>query len=152
MWSDVNKEYVKELVLTNRSEYPYYIAVTCSYWGTYYDYNRPTFKVYFSKEPITADGLYNYVFEDTAVVYSVIGGNANNNSNECRVQTSTYNGTLNIDDYEFVYTNAEFETNTVQPDILSTNLVTQSHFDGVSLILLGILLGTIVAKIVKGKY
>ena len=151
MWSEVNKEYVEELILTNRSEYPYYVATTCTYWGSYSDYNRPAFKVYFSKNPITANGLYNFVFKDTAVVYSVISNNANTNSNNARVQISKINGSITIDEFEFVYTNAEFKTETIQPDILSTNLVTQSHFDGVSLILITILLGTIVAKLVKGK-
>lgn len=151
MWSEVNKEYVKELIITNRNEYPYYVATTCTYWGSYSDYNRPAFKVYFSKEPITANGLYNFVFKDPAVVYSVISNNANTNSNNARVQIGSFSGSLNVDEYEFVYTNAQFNTVSIQPDILSTNLVTQSHFDGVSLILITILLGTIVAKLVKGK-
>lgn len=151
MWSEVNKEYVKELILSNRSEYPYYIATTCTYWGSYNDYNRPSFKVYFSKEPITANGFYNFVFKDTALVYSVISNNGSVNSNNARVQISKINGSIMIDEFEFVYTNAEFKTESIQPDILSTNLVTQSHFDGVSLILITILLGMIVVKLVKGK-
>lgn len=151
MWSEVNKDYVEELILTNRSEYPYYVATTCTYWGSYNDYNRPSFKVYFSKEPITANGLYNFLFKDTAVVYSVISNNANTNSNNARVQIGSISGSLVVDEYEFVYTNAQFNTVSIQPDILSTNLVTQSHFDGVSLILITILLSLIVAKLLKGK-
>lgn len=152
MWSEVNKEYVKELVISNRNEYPYYLAVTSTNYSSYSDYNHASFKVYFSKKPIKADGLYNYVFEDSAVVYSVISNNASSNSLDPRVQTTSYRGNLAINKYEFVYTNAEFKTESIQPDILSTNLVSQSHFDGVSLILICIFLSMIVAKIVKGKF
>lgn len=61
MWSDSYRDYVKQLVITNRDEYPYYIAHTCSYWGISNSSSYPSFKVYLSKEPITASGLYNYV-------------------------------------------------------------------------------------------
>lgn len=149
MWNDSYRDYVKQLVLSNRNEYPYYIAHTCTYWGINNSGSYPTFKVYFSKEPFTASGLYSYVCPSDTVVYSVVGGSANTNYHNARVSTSSYNGTLKIDEYEFVYTNAEFTGSTIQPDILASADISQSHFDGVSLILLAVLLASVVAKLIK---
>lgn len=149
MWSEVNNKYVEQLVISNRGEYPYYVAHTCTYWGVSSTANRPSFKVYFSKEPITANGLYSYVFTDTYVCYSVISSNANINYNDNRVSTSTGTGTVIIDDYEFVYSNAEYSGETIQPDITATNGVQQSHFDAVGLILLTVLLATVVTRLIR---
>lgn len=150
MWSEINNEYVKSLIISNRGEYPYYVAHTCTYWGSYSTADKPSFKVYFSKEPITANGRYSYVFADSVVCYSVISSNASSNYNSERVSTSTVNGTVTIDDYEFIYTNAEFNGETLQPDITASLGVQQSHFDGVSLILLVVLLGSVVFRLIRG--
>lgn len=149
MWSDSYKEYVKSLVESNRGEYPYYVAHTCTYWGYDSFADMPSFKVYFSKDPITATDIYTYILSDNSMVYSVIGSNASRNYSDQRVTTSSYSGTLVINDYEFIYSNAEYITRSIQPDILATTNVTQSHFDGVSLIILAVLLGTIVARLVR---
>lgn len=149
MWSDSYKEYVKSLVESNRGEYPYYVAHTCTYWGVSNSSSLPSFKVYFSKDPITATDIYTYVLSDNSMVYSVVGGNATSNYHNQRVTTSSYSGTLVINDYEFIYSNAEYSTRSIQPDILATTNVTQSHFDGVSLIILAVLLGTIVSRLVR---
>lgn len=149
MWSDSYRDYVKQLAESNRGEYPYYIAHTCTYWGVNNSSAYPSFKVYFSKEPITATDLYTYVLPSNSLVYSVIGGSANNNYHSQRVSTSQYSGRLVVDDYEFIYSNAEYNTNAVQPDILSTVNVSQAHFDGVSLILLIVLLTSVVVKLIR---
>ena len=149
MWSDSYKEYVKSLVESNRGEYPYYVAHTCTYWGVSNSSSLPSFKVYFSKDPITATDIYTYVLSDNSMVYSVVGGNATSNYHNQRVTISSYSGTLVINDYEFIYSNAEYSTRSIQPDILATTNVTQSHFDGVSLIILAVLLGTIVSRLVR---
>lgn len=149
MWSDSYRDYVKQLVITNRDEYPYYIAHTCTYWGISNSYSYPSFKVYLSKKPITANGLYNYVLPSDTLVYSVIGGNANGNYHSDRVTTTVTKGNLAIDEYEFVYSNAEYTTATVQPDILASTDVSQSHFDGVSLVILIVLLASIVFKFIR---
>lgn len=149
MWSDTNNKYVEQLVKSNYKDYPFYVAHTCTYWGTSGTYNRPSFKVYFSKEPITANGRYSYVFKDTYVCYSVIAGNASSNYNGSRVSISQGTGTVVIDDYEFIYSNAEFTGETIQPDIMASTDVQQSHFDGVSLILLTVLLATVVARLIR---
>lgn len=149
MWSTANENYVKFLVESNRKEYPYYIAHTCTYWNVSGSSAYPSFKVYFSKEPITASGLYSYVLPSNTVVYSVISGNANSNYHDARVTTNVTSGNLRLDNYEFVYTNAEFSGSTIQPDILATTQVTQSHFDGVSLILLVVLLVSAVVRFIR---
>lgn len=149
MWSDSNRDYVKQLVESNRKEYPYYVAHTCTYWDVTNSSALPAFKVYFSKEPITASSQYNYKISADSLCYSVVSSNANRNYHDQRVTVSTFGGNLTINDYEFVYSNAEYSAVTIQPDILSTTEVTQSHFDGVSLIIICILLGTIVARLMK---
>lgn len=150
MWSDSYRDYVAAMVKSNRGEYPYYIAHTCTYWGISNSGSYPAFKIYFSKEPITANGLYNYVLPSDTLVYSVIGGNANNNYHNARVTATVTRGNLKIEDYEFVYTNAESTIATIQPDILADTNVTQSHFDGVSLVLLIVVLASVVVKLIRG--
>lgn len=149
MWSDSNRDYVKQLVETMHKEYPYYVAHTCTYWGISNSAAYPTFKVYFSKEPIEATGLCSYQLPAKSIVYNIRAGNANSNYQDERVTVYSAGGTLSINDYEFIYTNAEFTGSTVQPDILATSDVTQSHFDGVSLILLSVLLGAVVVKLIR---
>lgn len=149
MWSDSYRDYVLQLVESNRGEYPYYIAHTCTYWGINNTSSLPAFKVYFSKQPITATGLYSYVLPSDSMVYSVVGGSANNNYHSQRVTTSQYSGRLDVDNFEFIYSNAEYSSNSIQPDILATNNVSQAHFDGVSLILLIVLLTSVVVKLIR---
>lgn len=149
MWSDSYRDYVKQLVITNRDEYPYYIAHTCTYWGISNSSSYPSFKVYLSKEPISASGLYNYVLPDDTLVYSIVGSNANSNHYNDRVTTTVTKGNLAIDEFEFVYSNAEYSTSTVQPDILASTDVSQSHFDGVGLVILIVLLASIVFKLMR---
>lgn len=151
MWTQQNKEFVKELVISNHKEYPYYVAHTCTYWGNGSTYGRPTIKIYFSKEPIVATNLYNYSLSGDCKLYSINANNANQNSNEARMSVTNYTaGTVKIDDYEFIYTNAQSSATTIQPDITASYDVTQHHFDGVSLVLLAVILGCIVIKIMKG--
>ena len=55
MWTDVSTNYVKDLVLSNHNEYPYYMAQTVTTVGSSgTNYNAVTIKVYFSKEHIKA--------------------------------------------------------------------------------------------------
>lgn len=149
MWSDSNRDYVKQLIMSNRKEYPYYVAHTCTYWDVSNSSALPAFKVYFSKEPITAGSLYNYKIPANSLCYSVVSGNANRNYHDNRVTVNTFGGNLTVNDYEFIYSNAEYSAVTIQPDILATNNVESSHFDAVSLIIICILLGTIVVRLIK---
>lgn len=151
MWSQTNKEFVEELVITNHNEYPYYVAHTCTYWGTGSTYGRPSFKVYFSKEPIKVVNEYTYTLSGESVCYTVNANNANQNSNEQRFNVSKQNaGTVKIDNYEFVYANAVASSGTLVPDVTATYNVKQSHFDGASLVVIMVLLGTMIWKLMKG--
>lgn len=151
MWNDSYRDYVKAVVETSHDEYPYYMAHTCTYFGTGSTVGQPAFKIYLSKEPITANGLYTYLLPADTLVYSVIGVNAgvNNNSPRVRVTSTTVDGTVGVNEYEFVYSNAEYSGNSVQPDLLAASAATQNHFDAFSLILLVILLGALVVKLFK---
>lgn len=150
MLSRDNLEYAKQLVEANRGDYPYYVIVTNTNVSDNYDYQSPAFKVYLSKSKITANGRYTFTLPNNSLCYSVISSNASRQYRNERVSVSNYSGTLSVPTYEFCYTNAEFSGNTVQPDALANNNVTQSHFDGVSLIMIAVLLGSVVFKIVRG--
>lgn len=150
MWSDAYRDYVKVMVESAHDEYPYYMAHTCTYFGSGSSYNQPSFKIYLSKEPIVANGLYTYVLPADTLVYSVIGGNASSNYRAERVNVTTVGGIVSVDDYEFVYTNAEFETASIQPDILATSALSDSTFVAVGLILIVVLLATAVGRIIRG--
>lgn len=151
MLSRDNYEYAKQLIESNRGEYPYYILSTNTNISDSYDYQAATFKIYFSDKPITANGRYSFSFQGDVVVYSVISSNASKQYHSERVQISSYNSTsLTVNNYEFVYTNAEFKTGSIQPDVLATASVAQSHFDSVSIILLVVLLSSVVFRILRG--
>lgn len=152
MWSEVNSEYVKQLVLTNYKEYPYYVAHTVTYIDTISSYNSPTVKVYFSKEPITINNSYSFTLPSNSICYDIIGGNGSRNSQSARVSISNASGRININQYEFVYTNAETETQVycVHPDVIETKQLTQSHFDAGCVIILMVMLATFLIKLMKG--
>lgn len=151
MLSRDNYEYAKQLIESNRGEYPYYILSTNTNISDNYDNQAPAFKIYFSDKPITANGRYSFSFQGNTLVYSVISYNASNKYHSERVQVSQFNrNTLTVNEYEYVYTNAEFKTGSIQPDILATSAVAQSHFDSVSIILLVVLLSSVVFRILRG--
>lgn len=151
MWSEVNKEYVVELVKTHAKEYPYYVAFTNTNVDGGYNTQYPSFYVYLSKEPITQVDLYTFEIPD-GIVYEVYSSNASSTFHQQRVNVSAFTGTLYIDVYEFIYSNAESESYTIQPDILKTNdYVTQNHFDGGILAVLIIFFATIFAKLIRGR-
>ena len=150
MWSDVNTNYVKNLVLSNRTEYPYYMAQTVTHIGTGSNYNYVTIKVYFSKEPITSSNGYTYKLPADSICYSIIGGNGSNYSQNQRVTVSNVSGNVTVEKYEFIYTNAETQTYAIHPDVTATNTVTQSHFDASSCLILIVLLASFIIRIIKG--
>ena len=150
MWSDINTNYVKDLVLSNRNEYPYYMAQTVTTVGTSgSNYNAVTIKVYFSKEPITSTNGYTYKLPAGSICYSIIGANGSNYSQNQRVTVSNVSGNITVAQYEFIYTNADMQTYTMHPDVTATNAVTQSHFDGASILILILLLANFTIRIFK---
>lgn len=150
MWSEVNKDYVVDLIKTHEKEYPYYVAFTNTNVDGGYNTQVPSFYVYLSKEPIKHVDLYSFEISDS-IVYEVYSSNASITHQQQRVNIFTFSGTLYIDVYEFIYTNAESESYTIQPDVLLTNdYVTQNHFDAVSIIMLIVVFGSVFYKLIRG--
>lgn len=122
MFSTAQEQYLKSLVPTMvDAGYPYYIAYTYtntnnSGWG----YTAtPDLYVVFSKQPITANGGYSYTVPANSVRYVIRTGNyssSNTANNSSRVLTETFSGSLSVDVYEHIYTNAEFAGVALQPD------------------------------------
>ncbi len=149
MWNDSYRDYVKQVILSNKNTYPYYVAHTVTYIDSYSGNNRASFKIYLSSEPFTTNDGYNFVSTGDTVVYSVIGNNANSNYHNKRVSVADHTGNVTVDEYEFVYTNSETTGVCVQPDLLASSQLSQTHFDGVGLILITILLATVVFKLIR---
>ena len=115
MFSDAQQRYIASLVANMRDEYPYYIAYSDFRYG---DYENASIYVIFSKEKITSRGLYSYEVP-AGVRYSLITNNYSSyNTNSARTVVNSFSGgVVNVPAYEFVYTNADFTSSSVQPDI-----------------------------------
>ena len=115
MFSDAQQRYIAALVANMRDEYPYYLAYSDFRYG-----NSETASIYviFSKEKITSRGLYSYEVP-TGFKYSLITSNYSSyNTNTARTVVNSFSGgVVNVPAYEFVYTNADFTSSSVQPDI-----------------------------------
>lgn len=117
MFSDAQQRYIASLVASMRGEYPYYIAYS-DFRNS--DYDSPQLYIVFCKEKITSKGLYSYVVP-AGVRYAVNTYNYSSyNSSSARTVVTAYSGgTLNIPVYEWIYTNSEFSSYSVQPDVNS---------------------------------
>lgn len=115
MFTDAQQGYIAALVANMRNEYPYYIAYSDFRNGSY---DNPSVYVIFTKEKISARGLYSYEVS-SGVKYSLITSNYSSyNTNTARTVVNSFSGgTVVVPAYEFVYTNAEFASSSVQPDI-----------------------------------
>lgn len=139
MWNTATENYVKQLVLTMKKEYPYYVAHTISNVSSGNDV--VTTRVYFSSAPIEAKGLYSYFLPVNSIRYDLITSNYSDRyTNGARISTSSFNGTLTLNQYEFVYTNAEFTGSTIQPDLTAERGLTNETFQGFSFVLVGAML------------
>lgn len=122
MFSTNQIEVTQTLVNTMRQQgYKYYVAYTntntSSGWNSYVE----DLYIVFSKSEITATSGYSYVVPADSLHYAIRTGNYSSSSsavNNERYVVSYYEGVLNIDVYEHIYTNAEFgESILVMPDI-----------------------------------
>ena len=115
MFSDAQQGYIAALVANMRDEYPYYIAYSDFRYG---NYETASIYVIFSKEKITSRGLYSYEVP-AGVKYSLIINNYSSyNTNSARTVVNSFSGgVVSVPVYEFVYTNADFTSSSVQPDI-----------------------------------
>lgn len=115
MFSDAQQRYIAALVANMRAQYPYYLAYSDFRYG---DSETASIHVIFSKEKITSRGLYSYEVP-SGVKYSLITSNYSSyNTNTARTVVNSFSGgVVNVPFYEFVYTNADFTSSSVQPDI-----------------------------------
>ena len=113
MFTAQETQWIQALIETmQQKEYRYYLARTVTESNNEYDVI-----VIFSKSPIDGLGVYRYKIVD-GVVYSFdSSGYSSYNSTDARVAVSTFDGTYTINQYEHVYTNAEFSGTTLQPDV-----------------------------------
>ena len=123
MFSTVQKDVLSSLIPVMRKQgYNYYIAYTNTNTdGSWNSSAVVDLYVVFSSEEITANDMYTYLVPSGAVRYAIRTANYSTSSsavNTDRYVTSDYSGTLTVDVYEHIYTNAEFSTSSVQPDIL----------------------------------
>lgn len=113
--------------------YKYYVAYTHTNtdnsWNTSTD---PDLYIVFSKEKITAQSGYKYTVPENSVQYICRSSNystSTNSVNTDRIIKQNYSGTLNINVYEHIYTNAQFgESLVVMPDILGGELYAETVY------------------------
>ena len=70
MFSEVQRNYIQQLVLANRSKYPYYLAYTNSNVQQGYGSDEVSFYVILSSKPITASNRYTYQVSGDSVRFA----------------------------------------------------------------------------------
>ena len=76
MFSEIQRNFIEQMVLTNRDKYPYYLAVTNTNISQGGAGDNVSFYLYLSDEPITAQSQYSYIFTGTCIRYAVRSGNS----------------------------------------------------------------------------
>ncbi len=120
MFSTTQLDVLEGLVPTLRAEgYLYYVAVTDN---TRSDNTSPDLIVYFSKKEIVSSEWLRFFIPSDSLKYEIRTGNAssyNNNGprfNVTEIETSNF---INVDDVEFVSTNATYTVSSIaQPDYI----------------------------------
>lgn len=115
MFTDAQQRYIASLVASMRKDYPYYLA--------YSDFkssssDSPQIYIIFTKEKIKGVSMYEYSVP-SGVRYAIRTNNYSTYySNDSRHTVSAYSGgSLSIPVYEWIYTNSEFSSYSIQPDI-----------------------------------
>ena len=157
MFSTNQTEYVKTLLPTYAEQgYKYYIAYTNNDNTNYYSTN-PDLYIIFSQDKITASDGYNYELNpETSVIISIRTGNYSSSSsadNSERVVVNQYvNETLFIDEWEHIYTNAEFTGHTLQPDYnLISGGETNVRLEAITFVLLISVFITVFSKLFRRR-
>lgn len=157
MFSTNQIEYVRTLLPTYAKQgYKYYIAYTNNDNSNYYSTN-PDLYVIFSKDEIRATDGYNYELNpETSVIISIRTGNYSSSSsadNSERVVVNQYvNETLFIDEWEHIYTNAEFTGHTLQPDYnLISGGETNVRLEAITFVLLISVFITVFSKLFRRR-
>lgn len=138
-------------IVNGDNGYDYYLLYSNSNISGSYWYDEPSAYLVVSDKPIVANSRYNYSVSGNSATYSIITNNASDRykSERISVTTASHSKTVDINNYEFVYTNAEFESVAVQPDFNATRSVTAPQFQGFSLIIGGAILLALITRMFK---
>lgn len=150
MFSTNQIEIVETLVPTMMSKgYSHYVAYTNTNTSNWTN-NEPDLYFIFSNEEITANSAYSFNIPSGSVRCVVRSGNyssSNSAVNTQRIVSEEYTTTtLTVDVYEHIYTNAEFQGVTIQPDILQEGRVNTLYDQGNMFILAALLIFLVIAK------
>lgn len=116
MFSTVQLDYINGAVATMKKEgYTHYVAISDNYRS---ESSSPDLYIYFSKTEIRAEDLLTYYIPSDSVLYTVRTGNGSNYNTGARLTVDTIDVAefLDVDDNEFVSTNATFLEGQLQPD------------------------------------
>lgn len=158
MFSTAQQAYIDALLPTYAKEgYKYYVAYTDSVGtGSYYNTPDPDLYLILSKERISAQNAYSYDIKESSVLVTIRSGNYSSSQsavNTERVVVSNYNpGTLNVDVFEHIYTNADFESYALQPDYyLASGGETNVQLQGNTFLILIVVIFLVLNRLWFGK-
>ncbi len=157
MFSTNQIEYIKTFLPSYAADgYKYYVAYTNNDNSNYYSTN-PDLYIVFSKEKIIASDGYNYtVNPEETVIISIRTGNYSSSSsadNSERVEVNQHvNDSFFVDEFEHIYTNAEFSGHTLQPDYnLISGGETNVRLEAITFVLLVSLFITVFSKLFRRR-
>lgn len=122
MFSTAQQAYIEALLPTYAKDgYKYYVVYSDNVANSgYYTSANPDLYAVFSKETISAKDAYTYDIGNSSIIVTIRCSNYSSSTsanNDDRVVVEDYAAqTLSIPVYEHIYTNAEFEGHTLQPD------------------------------------
>ncbi len=122
MFSTSELQYIDTLIPTYAKEgYKSYVIYSNTMVNSGWNYStEPDIYAIFCKEDITATGAYSYDIKEPFLFVSVRCSDYSSSSsadNSARVVVEEREAqTITIDEYEHIYTNAEFDSYTLQPD------------------------------------
>lgn len=145
LFNTAQQDFLQTLVPTMRERgYSYYVAYSNyrdkeSAFGSY----LPDLYVVFSKEAISSNNGYTYKVPAGSVRYSCRTVNYSSSShavNTERIVSEPFSGSLSVPEYEFIYTNSENASTTVQPDILGGERANNENYMQATVFLLSVFL------------
>lgn len=148
MISDSVLDYCKNIIATNRKEYPYYVVASNTNFNSY-SYTEPVVYIYLAKDEIKSNGSFSYVLPAGSRRLGVVSNNATERYNGQRVTNSAYAGALTVNEYEWVYTNADTGTITAVPDLVDTFPATNTCFTAIGIIISILLVTNLVIRLVR---
>lgn len=148
MITDSVLDYCKNIIATNRKEYPYYVVASNTNINSY-SYTEPVVYIYLAKDEIKSNGTFAYVLPAGSKRLGIVSNNASERYNGQRVTTTSYSGSLTINEYEWVYTNAKTGTVVAVPDLVDTFPATNTCFTAIGIIISILLVTNLVIRLVR---